>query len=424
VNKLSIILPFLVIISSLNLGGFFFSYQTKTKYLPYIFCFGFIACFLQIPFIFKITILTIIFSLIIATNSLYFIVNFLSGFLLYCFFIVFYFYLLNIFNFFQLLDSESPWFILFFICNIVAILTRFFLIKTNHTTNLFKNTKNNIGFVLTCELLLLIGIYALSTKRYSPLFDQLLSVNPYLLIGLVLLTLLTFIILLYSLYRLRTNLKIIKQTKEQQQLLQNYVNEIKAQKHDFNSHLSTIQYLNTSKQYIQLSEYISNMINEYDAINQSMITSVPELSALLFEHEKKAKKMNVQLNFFLQAKIETLPITLYQLNKLLGNLLANAIEAATQTDEREVSLLIKKKEPHLIFVISNSGQIDQEIFKNMFKPNQTTKPNPANHGYGLYIVNQIVKEANGRIDFATGNRNVICTVQLPLFERRKKLEKN
>lgn len=343
--------------------------------------------------------------------------NFLSGFLLYCLFIVFYFYLLNIFNFFHLLDSDSPWFILFFICNIVAILTRFFLIKTNHSTNLFRNTKNNICFVLTGELLLLLGIYSISAKRYSPLFDQLLSVNPQLLIGLILLILLIVTILLYSLYQLRTNLKIVQQTKEQQQLLQNYVNEIKAQKHDFNSHLSTIQYLNSSKQYTQLSEYISNMLNEYDSINQSMITSVPELSALLFEHEKKAKKIGVQLIFFLQAKIETLPITLYQLNKLLGNLLANAIEAAAQTDEREVNLLIKKEGSHLIFIISNSGQIDQEIFQNMFKPNQTTKSNSTNHGYGLYIVNQIVKEADGRIDFAMMSRTVICTVQLPLFEK-------
>ncbi|ODJ68129.1 hypothetical protein BFR45_11880 [Brochothrix thermosphacta] len=213
---------------------------------------------------------------------------------------------------------------------------------------------------------------------------------------------------------MKIDAKIAKQIQEQQKILYSYVNEIKSQKHDFNSNLTTLQHLVLTKKHKELELFLNSLLDENDTINQSMITSIPEFSALLFKYEKKAKKENITLSLYIEAKIEDSPLSLYKLNKLLGNVLVNAIEAAESTNERDVSLTIKKNHQILYFIIENSGTFNEDVKKYMFHPNQTSKINKEDHGYGLYIVNKIVNEVNGSINFTQTNSSVICTIDIPL----------
>jgi len=145
-----------------------------------------------------------------------------------------------------------------------------------------------------------------------------------------------------------------------------------------------------------------------------MITSIPELSALLFAHEKEAKKCNILLSVNIENKLEKLPLSLYDLNKLLGNLLSNAIEAAKNTNDRLVSLTIRKRAEILYLLIENSGTINDGFKESMFLPNKTTKVSINDHGYGLYIARKIVTQVQGNIEFSMTSNSVICRVEIPL----------
>lgn len=411
---MGILTPILFILSSFNLGSFFFSIKTDKKYIFFLLIVSLISIFIPVSYSTKLILCLFALIILFGRNSLHLLVSFLSGFILFYLVTLCYFYLLNLFSFESLLNSDISWVILFLGCNFTATISKFFLNKEKKAIPIFKSTKRTIYFVFLFEIFLLFFIYFLFTRMYSLNFAKLVDNHPLFLIGLFLLISIMICVLMYNLHQFKVRNEIARQTNEQQILLKTYVDEIKSQKHDFNSHLSTLQYLTYSKQYDELVKYLSTLLEDYDAINQTMITSIPELSAILFKYEKKSKILNVQFFLELKTAIETFPISLYDLNRLLGNLLSNAIEAAQYSEKRTVHFTIQKEANFVVFVVKNSGIIDDEIKKSMFLLNQTTKKEKNNHGYGLHIVNEIVKNARGQINFVVDSTNTICTVRLPL----------
>ena len=410
---MDILNPIFFIISSLNLGSFFFPYRVEKKSIPILLAISFFVSVISNNGLAKILILLFTLMILLLSDAFSIVVNFFSGFLLYSFIVLSYFYLLNVFNLKSLLNSSSPWFLLFFVCNCFTFIVRRIL-KTKLSASLFKNEGKNVYYIFLVDLLLLGILYLFFSNVYTSLVHTLLAENPLFLSGLFLLIGIILCILFVSFYKIKLNAKIAKQTHEQQELLHAYVHEIKAQKHDFNSNLTTLQHLVLTKKYEQLAQFLDALLDENDMMNQTMMTSIPELSALLFQYEKKAKKENVILSLYIETKIEDSPISLYKLNKMLGNILSNAIEAASMTHEKKVSLTIKKINQTLFFIVENSGKINEDIQNYMFQPNQTSKNRKEDHGYGLYIVNNIVNEMNGTIDFSQTNQSVLCTIGIPL----------
>ena len=76
--------------------------------------------------------------------------------------------------------------------------------------------------------------------------------------------------------------------------------------------------------------------------------------------------------------------------------LDNAIEAAEQTEEKEVSLSLEKQQGYLKIVLKNSKLQEMEPLKTQFK---TTKRNKKNHGIGNRIIRDIVSNYDGRIHY-------------------------
>lgn len=90
-----------------------------------------------------------------------------------------------------------------------------------------------------------------------------------------------------------------------------------------------------------------------------------------------------------------------QFNRLLTNLIKNAIEAG-ENQPNPVCIHIntqKEKDAVLIELTDQSGGISEEIAKHLFKPNFTTKTSGT--GLGLAICKGIVEKSNGEIWFKT-----------------------
>ncbi|MCX8110255.1 MAG: ATP-binding protein [Syntrophorhabdaceae bacterium] len=81
------------------------------------------------------------------------------------------------------------------------------------------------------------------------------------------------------------------------------------------------------------------------------------------------------------------------------NLIKNSIDAI---GENEGKIIIETSNPdtsHVSCVISDNGEgMDRDVIKDIFKPFFTTKEQGKGIGLGLYIVHEIIKEHNGRID--------------------------
>ncbi|TDO28243.1 phospho-acceptor domain-containing protein [Sediminibacterium goheungense] len=90
-----------------------------------------------------------------------------------------------------------------------------------------------------------------------------------------------------------------------------------------------------------------------------------------------------------------------QMNRLLTNLLQNAVEAGMDKSQKvQVNILLEQKEGNILLVVQDdAGGIPESMQVNIFVPNFTTKSSGT--GLGLAICKGIVEKANGTIWFET-----------------------
>lgn len=209
--------------------------------------------------------------------------------------------------------------------------------------------------------------------------------------------------------------KLNQAVQEQQESLRTYVHQIKMQKHDFNTQLSTICYLAKNQSYQRLVTYIEEMLDEHEDFNQTIVLSIPEISALLYRYEKLAKKKGLSIELNLNTTLEYLPMSFYKFNKILGNIISNALEAAEKSIEKKVHIEIDEQIEEFIIKVTNSGEINEKILNSMYEPEKTSKTEKE-HGFGLAIVKSLLDEIKGEIHFISTTNTVSCLVSIPKGE--------
>ncbi|MFW2476535.1 MAG: sensor histidine kinase, partial [Sediminibacterium sp.] len=104
-----------------------------------------------------------------------------------------------------------------------------------------------------------------------------------------------------------------------------------------------------------------------------------------------------------------------QMNRLLTNLLQNAVEANPNNNQKvAVTLKLSHQDDRIILSIQdNAGGIPASMQDNIFTPNFTTKSSGT--GLGLAICKGIVEKANGTIWFeTTENEGTTFFISLPV----------
>lgn len=132
--------------------------------------------------------------------------------------------------------------------------------------------------------------------------------------------------------------------------------------------------LDITKRQIKVST-LSEEINIVDEIN-----SVLEL--LQFSARKKNVKVKIQIinNFSLYC----VPI---KVNQIISNIIQNAIECFTKTDNNIINILVENRS---ITVINNGPKIPEHILNLLFKNSITTKNN--HFGIGLPSIKNIIED--------------------------------
>jgi signal transduction histidine kinase len=102
------------------------------------------------------------------------------------------------------------------------------------------------------------------------------------------------------------------------------------------------------------------------------------------------------------------------LNGVFSNLIKNAIQSIPQEREGIIKINMEIKGDKVVVSVEDNGSgIPEELKKNMFTPNFTTKS--SGMGLGLTIVKRYVETANGRVWFESHQgRGSIFFVELPV----------
>ncbi len=175
---------------------------------------------------------------------------------------------------------------------------------------------------------------------------------------------------------------------------------IRALRHDMKNHILALQMLLQKRDWEETSRYLSSMQDFMTNPSEYIATGNESIDSLL---NYKLQRANEVLDK-VAARVsipEKLMLHSFDLNVVLGNLLDNAIEAAGQTEEKELNITIRLEKGILFLHMRNSCQ---GIGNGRIHHLETTKEDAANHGIGLGNVQRIIEKYHGEMELVCENR--------------------
>ncbi|MBZ9607262.1 GHKL domain-containing protein [Clostridium estertheticum] len=192
--------------------------------------------------------------------------------------------------------------------------------------------------------------------------------------------------------------------------IQELIHTLRAQRHDFNNHISCIYGLLKTGEINVAKEYSEKLASKTSEINTILNIDIPIIAALLNFKLSIAKERKIELyidiNLPKDIKIDPVNISI-----LLGNALDNAIEACENIADGNKFIRIKMyiEKVHLIIKITNTtNRAKQEGTEE----HKTTHPDKENHGFGLENINYIVNKYDGLIQIEEKENLFILNIAL------------
>lgn len=171
---------------------------------------------------------------------------------------------------------------------------------------------------------------------------------------------------------------------------------LRAQRHDFLNHLQVVYSLIEMKEYKEANDYIERVYGSIASVGKVLRTANPAINALLQIKLGVCEKAGIQVKLDIRSAWKDLSIPGWEMCKVLGNLLDNAIDALQEVSDRRLTLTLTEDLKAFRFSVKNSGpMIPVKLQASIFQPGITTKA--AGHGMGLFIVRRTVQEWGGDI---------------------------
>lgn len=267
---------------------------------------------------------------------------------------------------------------------------------------LSRERRVTITFYLVIVFLLIqgffINMYILLDKTWEyfnihEFFTSPIFVNTFIIVlNLLLIYLLRYLIITL---RLERN-DIIRRIKEKNALRLDW--EKRAQMHDRNHHLSMLYMLLQVNNVDRAKEYLKGMVGEIQNVDAIIKSGNQTLNALIRSKLSRAKQVGVTIKIDVLKSLTSMNVYDWELNRIIGNLLDNAIEAIEKKESNQViDLIIEGEETqNRIEVITHGVVISDLVEANIFKKGYSSKGEEG-HGLGLAICKELVDEYKGNI---------------------------
>lgn len=189
---------------------------------------------------------------------------------------------------------------------------------------------------------------------------------------------------------------------------------LRSYQHDLKNHAIIIDTYLTNGEYHKVREYYYESMQRPLIEHREFQTGNATMDSLLnyksFEANQKGVSLDVSVNVPPKLEVRTSAIML-----VFGNLLDNAIEAASHAENKTVQIQISHVNHCLILVMKNHyvGKVKKGGSRFL-----TTRENAILHGYGLRNIKRIIDEYNGDIKFNYDENTF--TVKVLLHDKTKK----
>jgi len=197
--------------------------------------------------------------------------------------------------------------------------------------------------------------------------------------------------------------------------------ELSAFHHDFNNIIQTIGGLLYIGKYDNLKRYYKGLkidcqtLNDMENFNTQKINN-PEILALLINKYELAKQNGIKINLEIYSDLSKINSDIFQIIRILGILLDNAIEANKDCVEKILNIELKQEINKQIIIIENSYSNKDVSTNNIFQKGFSTKK--GNRGLGLWKVNKIISN-NKNLNLYTSKSSDLFIQQLEILTEQQ-----
>ena len=191
--------------------------------------------------------------------------------------------------------------------------------------------------------------------------------------------------------------------------------KLRGQRHDFMNHLQVVYSLMELSEYDEAVKYIERTYEDIISVSSVMKTSSPAINALLMSKVSDARANGIEMNLKISSPYSDLPMESWEMCRVLGNLLDNAIDALEGVKGGRIDVeLTEDLRAYGFRVFNNGPAVSPEHRELIFQTGFTTKLKGT--GMGLYIVRTIMREHGGDVTLETGDAGTAFkTHRIPHF---------
>ncbi len=231
-----------------------------------------------------------------------------------------------------------------------------------------------------------------------------------------------FCLSFYSLAKLMnlvTTTQKLESAEEYNKTLHILHDSVRGFKHDFDNIVTTIGgYVKTDdmeglkKYYSQLEDDCQKVNNLY-LLDPDIINN-PGIYNLLTTKYQEADEKGIKVNLTFLLDLNNINMKIYEFARILGILLDNAIEAASECDEKILNIIFRRDSKNSVDIIKIENTYkDKNInIENIFNKGISGKENHT--GLGLWEVKQILKK-NNNLNLHTTKNEQFFIQQLEIY---------
>jgi len=217
-----------------------------------------------------------------------------------------------------------------------------------------------------------------------------------------------------------TNLKVENLEKYNENLI-NQNETVRSFRHDFNNIIQAMSGYILLKDMESLEKYFKklkkecNYLKNRELLNPKIIKS-PAIYGVLISKYNIAEQFNIDMNVEVVTSPEFDSKDEYEISRIFGILLDNAIDATKKCEKKVINIqLCKVKNCKDLIIIENTYNDPELDTEKIFEKNYTTKKDTKNSGLGLWKVRNILSK-NTYFDLYTTKDNEIFKQQLEIYK--------
>ena len=183
--------------------------------------------------------------------------------------------------------------------------------------------------------------------------------------------------------------------------MSSFMNVIRSQRHDYNFHVQTIAGLIQEGKIEECRRYVHALEHDASVMNAMLPVKDPAIAAMIHNFQMLAVREGIELHIDIQNDLSQIATNVYETNKILSNLLQNAIDETLTHEDKSYGIrlcILKRGGEYCILRVSNALEkqvMTAESLGRIYQQGYTTKN--GHDGVGLSSIRVLAARYRGTI---------------------------